>query len=72
MCERIPSICLTPPRYLSQVKYSDVEVRLREAELANATLVAAAAAVSAEDLIQERSLREKYEQVRNSMVGRCQ
>ena len=51
-----------PP--FTQAKNSDVEARLRGAEASNVALVAAAAAVSAEDLIREKELREKSEKVR--------
>ena len=56
-----------PPRppaslpLLPQAKHVEVEGRLREVEVANVALVAAAAAVSAEDLLQERSARERFE-----------
>ena len=65
----VPPPTVRPP--LIQAKNSDVEARLRGAEASNAALVAAAAAVSAEDLIREKELREKSEKVRVCAMKAC-
>ena len=64
MCTLCISNLDVPRPPFIQAKNSDVEARLRGAEASNAALIAAAAAVSAEDLIREKELREKSEKVR--------